>query len=158
MLTDLLATLQASDPATALRKSFWVYPLVNAGHIFGLSLLFGAILPLDLRLIGLWRDIDWRRLARVLVPVAGSGIVLALVTGVALFSSRPLDYAFEPLFQIKLALLTIAIGNALLLRRAPAWADAPATGIVPLRLRFSAVLSILCWIAVITLGRLVGYY
>lgn len=158
MLTDLLAALQASDPAVALRKSFWVYPLVNAGHIFGLALIFGAILPLDLRMLGLWPDVDWRRLARVLVPVAIAGVLLSLVTGLALFSARPLDYAFKPLFQVKLALLAIAIANALLLHRAAAWRQAPATGGLPLRLSAAATVSILAWMAVIICGRLIGYY
>lgn len=158
MLTDLLAALQGSDPAVALRKSFWVYPLVNAGHIFGLAMIFGAILPLDLRMLGLWRDIDLRRLARVLVPVAIAGVVLSLATGLALFSARPLDYAFKPLFQVKLTVLAIAIANALLLHRAAAWRQAPATGNVPLRLSAAATVSILAWMAVILCGRLIGYY
>ena len=158
MLTDLLAALQGSGPAVALRKSFWVYPLVNAGHIFCLALVFGAILPLDLRMLGLWRDIDWRRLARVLVPVAIAGVVLSLATGLALFSARPLDYAFKPLFQVKLAVLAVAIANALLLRRAAAWRQSPAIGNVPLRLSAAAIVSILAWMAVILCGRLIGYY
>lgn len=158
MLTDLLTALQGSDLAVALRKSFWVYPLVNAGHIFGLAMIFGAILPLDLRMLGLWRDIDWRRLARVLVPVAIAGVIVSLATGLALFSARPLDYAFKPLFQVKLAILAIGIANALLLRRAAAWRQAPRTGSVPLRLSAAALVSILAWMAVILCGRLVGYY
>src|SRR3546814_3819020 len=56
MLADALAALQNLEPVAALRASRWVYPLVNTAHIAGIALLFGAIAPLDLRLLGAWRD------------------------------------------------------------------------------------------------------
>lgn len=158
MIQELLAALQASDAAVALRKSFWVYPLVNAGHIFGLALIFGAILPLDLRLLGFRSGMDWRQLAAVLTPVAMAGVLLTLITGLALFSARPLDYVFKPLFQIKLLFVALAILNALLLRTTAAWQTADGTAPVPARLKLAAIISISGWIAAILCGRLVGYY
>ncbi len=158
MLADLLTALQASDAATALRKSFWVYPLVNAGHIFGLAMIFGAILPMDLRLIGFWPGTDYRQLARILVPVAVSGVLLALATGIALFSARPLDYAYKPLFQIKMIIIVITLGNALLLHHTHIWNSFPAIGQGALRFRIAGIISITGWVSVITLGRFLGYY
>lgn len=48
----LFAALEASTWATALSGSLWVYPLINAGHLLGIALLVGAIVPMDLRLLG----------------------------------------------------------------------------------------------------------
>ncbi len=158
MLADLLTALQASDAATALRKSFWVYPLVNAGHIFGLAMIFGAILPMDLRLIGFWPGTDYRQLARILVPVAVSGVLLALATGIALFSARPLDYAYKPLFQTKMIITIITFLNALLLHHSQAWKTIPIGNHKSIRLRISGIISVVGWASVIILGRFLGYY
>ena len=75
MLTDVLNALQDAALVGALRRSHWVYPIVNTGHIVGLALLFGAIVPLDLRLIGLWPMVSIGSLARMLLPVAIAGLV-----------------------------------------------------------------------------------
>jgi len=153
---ELLAALEASGPAAALRTSRWLYPLVNAGHILGLGLLFGAIVPLDLRLLGLWRSVPARALARVLVPVAATGVGLAVVTGLLLFSVRPLDYAPAGLFQAKLAVVLLALANVALLHRLPAWrrlGDGPSGRALPL----AAALSLALWLTAILLGRLLAY-
>ena len=48
--------LEMSALGVAMRETgVWTYALVNLGHIFGISLLFGAIVVLDLRLLGFWR-------------------------------------------------------------------------------------------------------
>jgi hypothetical protein len=82
-LADALATLEGrprNDPA----GSTWLYPLVNAGHIVGIALLFGAIAPLDLRLIGAWNRISLDVFLRILVPVAVAGLGLAACAGACL--------------------------------------------------------------------------
>ena len=160
MSLEALATaLQASGLSASLRASVWLYPLVNTGHVVGIALLFGAIVPLDLRLAGGFRSTPVKPLADTLIPVAVVGLVLALSTGALLFATRPLDYVAEPLFGIKLALLGAAVLNALLLRRQPRWRwlgiepDAP-----PRRSwRVHGWLSILLWLGVISAGRLIGY-
>ena len=56
-LEALATALQASGLSALLRSSIWLYPLVNTGHVVGIALLFGAIVPLDLRLIGAFRAV-----------------------------------------------------------------------------------------------------
>jgi hypothetical protein len=111
--------LQASDLSRSLRASLWLYPMVNAGHVIGMGLLFGAIVPLDLRLLGLWRALAVAPLARVLIPTAAAGLLLAAANGALMFASRPLDYIGEPLFGLKLGLIALALANALALQAAP---------------------------------------
>jgi hypothetical protein len=160
MPLDALATaLQDSALSQALRASEWVYPLVNTGHVVGIALLFGGIAPLDLRLLGCWQRVPLEPLARILLPMAVSGLLLAAGTGALLFVTRPLDYVVMPLFGLKLSLIAAAVANALLLRRSPAWhllrVDDPGA---PRRSwRIAAGLSLLLWLGVITAGRLIGY-
>ncbi|MGF1594757.1 MAG: DUF2214 domain-containing protein [Kiloniellaceae bacterium] len=160
MLAEALTALQNLEPVAALRISRWVYPLVNTAHIAGLAMLFGAILPLDLRLLGFWRAVPLHLLARVLQPVAVAGLVLAAVTGLLLFAVSATKYAAMPVFLVKLALIGAALTNAVLLRRHPDWklawvpdpADQPST-----RLKAAAGLSLALWLTVILCGRFIGY-
>jgi len=160
MLVEALGAVQDAAPVAALRRSIWVYPLVNAGHIVGLALLFGAIVPLDLRLAGLWRGIPLRTMAGTLLPVAVTGLTLAVLTGSLLFSVRAVEYAGITMFRIKLLLILGAVANALLLHRSLAWAAAHQgadTLAPPPRLRIAGGLSIALWLAVIVAGRMIGY-
>jgi hypothetical protein len=159
MLAEVLGALQDAALVGALRRSHWIYPIVNTGHIVGLALLFGAIVPLDLRLIGFWRRVPIGAMARMLLPVAITGLSLAVLTGALLFSVSAVKYAGMTIFQAKLLLILGALANALLLHRASVWAahqDAEFQGTTP-RLRLAGVLSIGCWLAAIFAGRMIGY-
>jgi hypothetical protein len=144
------AAIEASPFATALRLSRWTYPLVNAGHVLGVALLVGAVVPMDLRLIGLWRrGIALPLVLRLLRPVAACGAVLAIVTGLCLFSVQASDYAAMPLFWLPRALVGLGLGHALAQR---GLAAAP-----PSRQRRAGALSLVLWPSVLLCGRLLGY-
>jgi hypothetical protein len=159
MLAEWLTALEAVPSVAGLRNSRWGYAAVNASHIVGIALLFGAIVPLDLRLIGCWRSISIQALARILVPMAAAGLILAMAAGALLFSIRAVQYAGTALFQVKLALITCGIANALLLRTAVHWeASQPAIGTVPPpRLRAAGALSIALWLSAIVCGRMLAF-
>ena len=152
-LDAALGALEDWPPVAALRASAIAYPLVNTLHIVGIALLFGAIVPLDLRLAG-WRAdaLPVDRAARLLLPIAKAGLILAATAGLLLFATAARDYAASPLFRAKMVVLALAVTNALLLRRA-AW-----RGTRTRRTRAAGVLSILLWLTVILLGRFVGYF
>lgn len=159
MPADLFAAVEAWTPVAALRTSLWTYPAVNAAHIAGIALLFGGIVPLDLRLLGLWRGVPAAMLARVLTPVAVTGLLLAVCAGALMFSVQATKYAAADLFRLKLVLIAAAVANAVLLRRTQAWRRILTEGstTIPARLRVAAILSIGLWLSAIVAGRLIGY-
>ena len=159
MLAEWLTALQELAPVAALRSSRWTYAVVNASHIAGIALLFGSIVPLDLRLMGCWRQISIQALARILVPVAAVGLTLAIAAGALLFSIRAVQYAGTALFQVKMALIACGIANALVLRAAAAWESASRKigELPPLRLRAAGALSIALWLSVIFCGRMLAF-
>jgi len=154
-LIETLAGLERLPLSAALKNSVWLYPLVNTAHIAGIALLFGAIVPYDLRLLGLWRGIGRGGLGRVLLPVAATGFVLAAAAGVLLFITRAGEYLASPFFLAKMAVLVLATATAAVAlvidRRA-------GNDRVPSAVRLCAGLSISLWLCVITLGRLIGYF
>ena len=155
------AALEATAIAGALRGSVWAYPLINTGHLLGIALLVGAILPLDLRLLGLWPNTALAPLWQVLTRTAGVGLGLAVVCGALLFVTRAAAYVESTLFLTKMALVGVGTVNALLLhllwyRHDPR----PRTTAHPLprRVRVHALVSLLTWLTVLVSGRLIGYF
>ncbi len=157
MFAEWLARLEAWQVAETLRTSIYIYPLVNAAHIFGIALIVGAILPTDLRLLGLFRRIPLVGFLSVMTGFAACGVVIAAVSGFLLFTVQPRDYVANPAFLTKIVLVGAAILNALILRLAHAWRVA-ATGQEPdAFVRISALLSLILWPAALVAGRWIGY-
>jgi hypothetical protein len=160
LIAEALAWLEASALAADLRDSRWVYPFVNAGHILGVALLVGAIVPLDLRLLGCWRTLPIAGLWRVTTSTALGGLVLVATCGALLFIARATEYAASPFFLGKMGLLGAAVVNAMFARRRALryFATSPAAEISPPpSLRNAAGFSLLAWVGVLCLGRLIGY-
>jgi len=149
-----LAGLEATAPAQYFRASRWGYAAVSGAHIFGIALLIGAILPLNLRLLGLWSSIPRANLLRVLVPVAATGLVLAAVTGSFLFSVRAQEYADIRYFQVKLFLIIVGLLSALVVHRAY---GLTLEGASERRLRFHALLSLGSWLGALACGRMIAF-
>jgi len=157
-MDTLLAAIGSSAVAGFLRSSIYVYPLANAAHILGFAVLVGAIFALDARILGFARAIPLAEAARLLVPVAIGGLILALAAGVAIFSVKPKEYAENPVFLVKIGLIALAIVNALALRLRPAWWAALAGGPVGAGIKVSAVLSIAFWTGALLAGRLIAFF
>lgn len=159
MIEEWAAALEATGFATALRGSVWTYPLVNAGHILGVALLVGATVPLDLRLLGVWRSTPLVPLWHVLTRTAGTGLVLAVVCGIALFAAKATEYTASGLFLSKMAVVALGTTNALvLLSHSRTVTMTPPQGKTPVRFRLAAGISLAAWLTALTLGRLVGYF
>lgn len=152
---ELLAAVAAWDVAVWLRQARLGYALVNTAHVLGIALLVGAIVPLDLRLLGLWPRVDRAALVAVLVPMAACGLALALVSGGLLFAVRAPSYAALPVFALKQGLVGLGVASALALhlRHGPALRSAS-----PARLRWAASVSLLCWLGALACGRAIAFF
>jgi hypothetical protein len=153
----VLEALAGWPVAAALRGSVVLYPLVNAAHILGIGLLIGAIVTLDLRLLGAFRAVPLAAVAPMLVRVAGSGLALAAVTGFLLFTTRPLTYAENPAFLLKLGLIGLGLINIATLRRHAGWRALLAGGAPSFLVRAAALASLLTWTAAVLAGRWIGF-
>ena len=87
-------------------------------HTFAIALPIGSVVPLNFRLIGVWRSIPREAVVRVLAPVAASELTLALLTGPLLFSVRAREYGGVEFLQLKLTLIAVGILSTLALCRA----------------------------------------
>ncbi len=160
---DFLQWLEGSPLGHAMRSSgVWTYAIVNLFHIVGIALLFGAIVLLDLRLLGVWRSVPLASLSRPAVTVAGAGVTLAVLTGIPMFATKATDYADNTFLFLKFALVGLALLNVLALHRSPAWraqaAGQALSAAQERRLALAAGCSLVLWFCAITCGRLAGYW
>jgi Family of unknown function (DUF6644) len=159
---DFMAWLEMSALGVAMRETgVWTYALVNLAHIFGISLLFGAIVVLDLRLLGVWGKIPLDLMARPTTVVAGTGFVIAILTGPALLATKATEYVGNPFLPIKLTAIVLGIINVAILHRLPAWKERanPDMGAAKRRqLAVAGSTSLLCWVSAISAARLIAYW
>ncbi len=134
--------------------SSWAYPAANVLHLLGLVLVLGGIGLVDLRLIGLFRRLPLQPLAAALTPLAIAGILVLAASGSVLFAADAAALAASDTFRTKLILIAVALANAIAFRllygRSPA--DPP-----PVPARLMAAASLLMWLSVGTLGRMIAY-
>jgi len=138
------------------RAHAWVFTTGLLIHFIGVCVLLGAMLVVDLRILGVGRSAPIRAVIPLL-PVALVGFGLNLLTGIVFFVFDPFGYWENPGFRIKLALLGLAGLNALGftvfehrgLLTTPAGHDAGAIA------KASAALSLFLWFAIILFGRLI---
>lgn len=137
-----------------LQQSTTAYLLVNAAHILGIGLLVGAILPLDLRLMGVFRRTPVEVLGPFLRRSAATGLGLAIFSGLWLFSVDPAGYLANDAFVWKLVLLATALGNIVYQYLK---SDARGLPAATLTTRVVAGISFCLWLAVLIAGRWIGF-
>jgi hypothetical protein len=157
-----MAWLQGSALGHAMRESgVWTYGVVNLFHILGVASLFGSVLILDLRLVGLWRKVSLPAISNPTVRVAATGFAIAAASGVCLLATKATDYVGNPFLYIKFPAIVLGILNALALSSSTAWKQhriRELSSREQSRLAVFGGLSLFSWLTAITAGRMIGYW
>ena len=139
----------------------WTYAIVNLAHVLGIATLFGSILVLDLRLIGVGRRVPLAAVSSAVVPIAATGFVVAATTGAGLLATKATEYVGNPFLLIKFPAIALGVVNAVLVRGTGAWRAHQLRDLTDPEKRQLAVLggvSLLCWLTAITAGRMIAYW
>jgi len=157
-LFEICQWLQDSGPATALRESRYMFPLVETTHVLGLTISVGLILMTDLRLIGAaLRRESVADVTKQLRPWMLSGFLVMFLSGALLFYCEAAKVYDSPTFRVKLIFLLLAGINAFVFettvgRNVLEWNQA-----VPPRAKLAGWVSLICWTGVIVFGRWTAY-
>jgi len=161
-VAHFLTWLEASKLGALTRSlGVWSYGVINLVHILGITLLFGSILILDLRLLGAWRQVPLALLSRPTTAMARIGLVLAVSSGIPMLSVKTTDYIGNPFLLIKFPAIALALLNIWLVHRTTAWREHWQRDLKPAeqrRLAQGAALSLGFWLTAITSGRMIGYW
>jgi len=159
-IARFLALLESSSLATAIRDSLYLFPLIESLHVLGLTLVFGTMVIIDLRLLGM---ASIRRpftlLTSDILKWTWAAFVWTATTGTLMFITNANVYYHNFFFRTKMVLLALAGINVLIFeltsgRTVHRWhkdAAAPPAG------RTAAIVSLLLWITIIFMGRWIGF-
>lgn len=155
-----IAAIEASGLATAIRNSLYLFPLIESAHVIGLTMVFGTIAIIDLRLLGVAStQRPFTAVASDVFKWTWIAFAVTATTGALMFITNANTYYQSAYFRAKMALLALSGLNMLVFemttrRSVCSWdrnAAAPAAG------RAVAALSLVIWIGVIVLGRWIGF-
>ena len=135
--------------------SVWAQPTVLTLHTMGMGVLVGASWVLDLRLLGISRNIPLSAFRWVFRAVAVS-LFVNVVTGLMLFAGRATTWGVALPFFIKIGLVIASAATLLPLRSLVMRSDADTIEISS-STRLLAIASIVAWTSAITAGRLLAY-
>jgi len=159
-ITAFLKSLEASGLATRIRDALWLFPLIESTHVVGLSMVFGTILIIDLRLLGIASTRrSFKRMASDILKWTWAAFALTALTGTLMFVTNARVYYHNFFFRTKMLLLVLSGINMLVFeltagRSIHRWDKAPSA---PRAAKAVAALSLAMWISIIIMGRLIGF-
>jgi hypothetical protein len=156
-MDPFLAFVEGSDLSTWIRgDSMLAFPTIITLHTICMGLLAGASTAIDLRILGVAPGIPLPPLQRF-YPLMWLALAVNAVTGVLMVIGYPTKQLTNPLFYIKLSLVTLAvwlvyrIGVEVL--RVSETGQKAVTG----RAKWMAAVSLAAWVSLIVAGRLLEY-
>lgn len=156
-MEQIFIDIAAWGPSRAINESSWIFPLVQAFHLVALGFLAGALLMVDLRLLG--KGFSQQPTARVAADarpwLIGSLIAMA-ATGIPQFISLATKEYDSPYFRWKMLLLLVALIFTFTIRKRVA--DAPEGRFGGGVSKVVALVSIGLWTSIAINGRLIGFF
>lgn len=155
-LFDVFEWLQYSPLLVEMRSSPWLFAVIASIHLIGLAVIGGAVLVVDLRLLGLGlRRQPVSYVARDAERWLLVGLGVMLSTGILQFMCfAATKYYYLTAFWVKMAFLLLALVFTFTVRRRVAMAD--DAHLHPVRSRLAALVSLALWSVVGISGRLIG--
>jgi hypothetical protein len=159
-MPELLASLETTSIATRIRESLYLFPLIESAHVIGLTMVFGTIAIIDLRLLGMASTVrPFSRMASDIMKWTWAAFALTVATGLLMFITNAGVYYHNFYFRSKMAMLACAGINILIFELTAVksmghWDRDPAA---PRSGKTVAVVSLVVWISIIFLGRWVGF-
>jgi hypothetical protein len=159
-LLPFLQWLMDTPLSIAIAENEVLFPWIEAFHVLGVTLVFGSIVLVDLRLLNLgFRDKTIEQFCSQYLPTTWIAFVLSAITGSLLFISNAINYANNFNFVFKMFLLLCAGLNMLIFQSLYGKKLAHWSGSfdLPFLARLGASCSILIWTCIIIFGRLIGF-
>jgi uncharacterized membrane protein YhdT len=156
---DLLPLFQwfyLTDIGVTIRNSVWLFPAIEAFHLLGFGLTAGAMLVVNLRLLGVGLTKQpVAQLAAGAEPWLILGVAMMVVSGVPLFLAESIKCLYSFAFWIKMGcLLLVLLFTFTVYRqvtRTKSSSDRTSTA------RSAAVISLVLWAGVAWGGRWIGF-
>ena len=152
-LYSLFAAAEAGAIGATIRESTWLFPAIEALHLLALALLGGALLMLDLRLLGVGLSGQaTSTVERGARPWLIAAVVTLIGSGVLIGLSEALKLYDKPAFWVMMATLAAALIFTFAVKLPLARRDVAGRGAKVL-----AIVSLALWLNVALAGRWIGF-
>lgn len=108
-MVELAAWLASLPVGQALRRLSWLVPWLQIIHILANGVILSAVVMIDMRLWGISRSQSSIAMARRFQAWIWAGLVLLTVSGIALLMYSPRRMLTDVTFQVKMAVMGVAI-------------------------------------------------
>ena len=140
----------------AIRNSEYAFPIIEFFHLAALAVIGGAVLVVDMRLLGLGlKKTSVAQLAKDAQPYVTGSLIVMLVTGVCLYTSEATKCYASAAFWIKMASLALAMSFTYTIKKRVAAGDEKTVSIGMGKL--VGLVSIVLWFGVAWGGRWIGF-
>lgn len=159
-IAAILNYLQELPIAIAIRDSLYYFPLLESAHVIGLAMVFGTVLAMDLRMMGVASmERPFRVVTDDLLKWTWLAFALTLLTGSLMFTTNATVYYSTTAFRVKMLLLFLAGLNMAIFelttgKHTKEWGKSAK---VPRAARIAGICSLALWLGVIVAGRLIGF-
>ena len=158
-MLNMLSTIEwvAGSPLSKwISTSTWAFAVIESIHLLALSVIGGAVLIVDIRLLGFGiKTQTIEKTARDAQPWFLGAWAVMITTGLLLFWSEPQKLYYSTPFAVKILCLLLGTIFALTIRRKVAMA---AEGTIPpMVLKLVALVSLALWFGVGAGGRWIGF-
>jgi hypothetical protein len=139
-----------------IRDSQWAFAVIESLHLLGLAAIGGAVIILNLRLLGLGLQSQTvPEVAAEVRPWLNRSVVLMLITGAGLFVSEPMKLYYSGPFWVKMESLALALIFTYTVWHRVSSTD--AARISPVWRGLAALVSLILWFGVGAGGRWIGF-
>jgi uncharacterized membrane protein len=148
--------LSAESIGSFVTGQVWVWPASEALHFIGLWLLFGVVVLINLRMLGMLKGMPFAAVHRLL-PWAVLGLGINIFTGMAFVIAAPSQYMENVAFFWKIGLLLLAGANVLYLTVFDGpWVIREGQD-PPLLDKAMAATALAAWVGVMYFGRMLPF-
>jgi hypothetical protein len=152
--------VQSTEFFTAIRGSWYVYPVIMSTHLSGIALFGGLILITDLRLLGLaMRKLPLSDMVPQLRVLKWIGFGVVATCGILMLGSKAEEYYYNAFFRAKMTVLALIFLHGFIFRKSvyAKVAEFDRTGVIPGKAKLAASLSLVLWMCMVIAGRGIGY-
>ena len=150
------AWLTAAAIARLVGGETWAWPAAEVLHFVGLWLLFGVVLIVNLRMLGMMKGLSFAAIHRLL-PWAALGLFLNALTGMGFVIAAPAQYLDNIAFFWKIGLLLLAGANLLYITIFDGPWKVGAGENAPVLQKALAAAALALWIGVMYYGRMLPF-
>ncbi len=158
---SIAQSLESIQFLSDFSESVLAYPIVLSIHLTDIALFGGMILMTNLRLLGLtFNSVSITEMVKTLRPWKRLGGTVQIGTGLLLATCEATKYAPNPYFWTKMIILGLIGVHGLVFRPTVynQTEELDKSPIIPTYVKVAAILSLVLWTAMFTMGRLIAYW